>query len=177
MLYVLLQRKTQKTYMRMWNAIAGLVPTIQPRILMMDFETAASNAAGHIFGEQLEVKYCLFFPALVSKCSTELTFSFFNASNIQKEYSSYTYGNCIELLILSFQVKYCFFHLCQSLWRHVQMNPAVLKAYLASAESTVRLYVKMLCALAYLPPDAVRGGFDDLRQSADFPQQLNDIYK
>jgi hypothetical protein len=59
----------------------------------------------------------------------------------------------------------------------VQKKQTVLRAYLASTEGPVRLYVKMLCALAYLPPGEVRDGFLELRASAEFPQELHDLYK
>ncbi|XP_054257643.1 uncharacterized protein LOC128982729, partial [Macrosteles quadrilineatus] len=68
------------------------------------------------------------------------------------------------------QVKGCFFHLCQSTWRHIQGN-GIVKLY--KSRPDIKLHCGMLDALAFLPVADVPAGMLFLWASA--PVELADI--
>lgn len=61
----------------------------------------------------------------------------------------------------------CYFHFGQSLWRKIQEN-GLQQLYVQ--EENVRMALKMLLALAFLPVDEVSDAFDEL--VADYPPEL-----
>ncbi|XP_054258398.1 uncharacterized protein LOC128983212 [Macrosteles quadrilineatus] len=63
------------------------------------------------------------------------------------------------------EVKGCFFHLCQSTWRHVQQH-GLTKKY--KENDDVKLYCGMIDALAFLPPKDVIEGMAFLWGSSPF---------
>lgn len=72
----------------------------------------------------------------------------------------------------------CFFHLGQSLWRHVQ-NAGLYNSYVTNDD--IRTQVKSLLALAFLPVDEVPAAFDELTENfaAELQQVSNyfeDVY-
>lgn len=62
-------------------------------------------------------------------------------------------------------VKGCFYHLCQSTWRHIQ-EKGLTQMY--KENENVKLYCGMTDALAFLPTDDVRQGMEMLWESAPF---------
>ena len=58
-LFVLLTKKTDDVYMRMWEVIQQLCPGAQPTHMLMDFERAAINSFSH-FWPHTTVKSCFF---------------------------------------------------------------------------------------------------------------------
>ena len=74
------------------------------------------------------------------------------------------------------QVQGCFFHLSQSIWRKIQ-DLGLRQAYIRNQR--VRVYCKMLAALAFMEPDEVIQGFDSLdeeREDHDL-DQLSPLYE
>ena len=67
----------------------------------------------------------------------------------------------------------CFFHLGQSVWRKVQ-NLGLREAYLGSEE--LRTSIKMMTAVAFLPPDEVVAGFEALQASPHYVEAAAPIY-
>ena len=65
------------------------------------------------------------------------------------------------------QIYGCYFHLGQSRWRKIQENGLQL---LYMQNENVRMALKMLLALAFLPVDEVSDAFDEL--VADFPPEI-----
>ena len=57
------------------------------------------------------------------------------------------------------EVKGCFFHLCSNIWKHVQ-NLGLAQRY--NHEEEFALHLKMISALAFLPPEDVIDGFEEL---------------
>lgn len=64
----------------------------------------------------------------------------------------------------------CFFHIGQSLWRHVQ-NSGLRELYIQNEET--RTKIKSLLSLAFLPPAEVTTAFEDLIET--FPENLTPI--
>ena len=63
--------------------------------------------------------------------------------------------NAIQAILANANVKGCFFHLCSNAWKHVQ-NVGLQVRYVEQPEFALQL--RMLTALAFLPPqDVVRG--------------------
>ena len=63
--------------------------------------------------------------------------------------------NAIEAVFANANVKGCFFHICSNVWKHVQ-NAGLQIRYAEEPGSALQL--RMLTALAFLPPqDVVRG--------------------
>lgn len=67
----------------------------------------------------------------------------------------------------------CFFHLGQSIYRKVQSEQLT---NLYKDDEKFRTFVKMMSALAFLPPGHVVGGFVALQDHADYTQNLDPIY-
>lgn len=67
------------------------------------------------------------------------------------------------------QVKCCFFHLGQSVYRRVQAE-GFQEAYNNAADRTLKTYTHMILALAYVPLNDVRRVFNLLRE--DCPEDL-----
>ncbi|XP_076808608.1 uncharacterized protein LOC143451766 [Clavelina lepadiformis] len=61
----------------------------------------------------------------------------------------------------------CYFHLGQSLWRKIQEN-GLQRLYVQ--DDNIRMALKMLLALAFLPVDEVSDAFDEL--VADYPAEV-----
>ena len=57
------------------------------------------------------------------------------------------------------EAKGCFFHLCSNIWKHVQ-NLGLAQRYNHEEEFT--LHLRMISALAFLPPEDVIDGFEEL---------------
>ena len=57
------------------------------------------------------------------------------------------------------EAKGCFYHLCSSVWKHIQ-DLGLVVHYLADAQFAILL--RMIAATAFLPPADVIQGFDDL---------------
>lgn len=57
--YILLQTKNEATYLQMFQIVKGLVPSMAPQKILLDFEKACMNAAGQTFPEA-EIKGCYF---------------------------------------------------------------------------------------------------------------------
>lgn len=74
------------------------------------------------------------------------------------------------------EVRGCFFHLCQSIWRKIQ--DLGLRVTYTDDENT-RLYCRMLAALAFLTPDAIPGHFEKLQDDLgerDLDARLGELY-
>ena len=67
--------------------------------------------------------------------------------------------NAIQAINNQVDVKGCFYHLSSNIWKHIQ-NLGLQQRYNDDQEFAVNL--RMLCALAFLPPAHVIQGFDDL---------------
>jgi hypothetical protein len=120
LIYALLQDKREVTYIRVFEKITELKPTLNPESIMADFEKACHNAVTHVF------------PAA--------------------------------------QLVGCLFHLGQCLWRKVQ------EVHLTAAyrdDDRLRLYVKMLLALSFVPSADVPAAFDTLVENS--PNEMNDL--
>ena len=66
----------------------------------------------------------------------------------------------------------CFFHLGQSLWRKV-VAEGLQDSY--NNNETIRKNVKMLMALAFVPPGDVADAFMQITQGENFPDVLNPV--
>jgi len=62
----------------------------------------------------------------------------------------------------------CFFHFSQCVWKHTQQHPSIAEEY--RADPDFALNMKMLAALAFLPPATVVNGYDTLVESAFFEE-------
>jgi len=60
----------------------------------------------------------------------------------------------------------CLFHLCQSVWRKVQ-NVGLKPRY--EQDHEFARYIRMIPALAFVPPASVIEAFEDLVENNDFP--------
>ena len=69
-------------------------------------------------------------------------------------------------------VKCCFFHLCQSVYRHV-VNEGLQTQYNDSDDRRIKVGSHMLCALAFVPTDEVENYFKLLRD--ELPEELEPI--
>lgn len=67
----------------------------------------------------------------------------------------------------------CFFHLGQAVWRNVQ-DKGLRQRYIEDEQ--IRLYVKFLCALAFVPSESVPESFDTIQESEEFPDELEELY-
>ena len=64
----------------------------------------------------------------------------------------------------------CFFHLCQSIYRHIQGNG--LQSIYAT-DATFAQYMRCLAALAFVPPEHVYDHFQSLKKMEFFQTKLN----
>ena len=71
--------------------------------------------------------------------------------------------NALTKLSENNQIQFCFFHLGQNLWRHVQSTG---KASDYTNNLQFREHVRMLLCTAFLPVDDVALGFEKLQESA-----------
>jgi len=62
----------------------------------------------------------------------------------------------------------CFFHFSQCVWKHIQQHPSIAEEYRANPDFALNM--KMLAALAFLPPATVANGYDTLVESAFFEE-------
>lgn len=62
--------------------------------------------------------------------------------------------------------KGCFFHFAQCLWRKVQQHHLIAQLYQSSAEASVQ--IRMLLALAFVPPEDVVGRYESVTGSLFF---------
>ena len=67
--------------------------------------------------------------------------------------------NALHNLNQQLEIKFCFYHLCSNVWKHIQ-NLGMQVRY--DQDQEFALHLKMICALAFFPPDDVINGFDDL---------------
>ena len=67
--------------------------------------------------------------------------------------------NAIRNANQDIEVKGCFFHLCSNVWKRIQ-HLGLQQRY--NDDQEFSLHLRMLCALAFLPPDDVVQGFEDL---------------
>lgn len=70
----------------------------------------------------------------------------------------------------------CFFHLSQAVWRKVQ-NLGLTNLYINDPEA--RTYCKLLCALAFIPPNDVTHSFEELEdrlEAMPFANELQPLY-
>ena len=58
--YVLMQNKTQQSYIRVLQQIRQLDVTMQPSSVMCDFEKSFQNAVSLVFGDDVQIVGCLF---------------------------------------------------------------------------------------------------------------------
>lgn len=70
------------------------------------------------------------------------------------------------------QVRGCFFHLNQSVYRQVQKN-GLKKLY--EDNEMVAIQIKMLCALAYLPEELVVEAFEMFMDEVNIPDEIQQI--
>lgn len=74
------------------------------------------------------------------------------------------------------EVRGCFFHLCQSIWRKIQ--DLGLRVTYTDDEDT-RLYCRMLGSLAFLSPEKITGHFEKLQEDMserDMDPRLGELY-
>ncbi|KAL8621140.1 hypothetical protein ACOMHN_004811 [Nucella lapillus] len=74
------------------------------------------------------------------------------------------------------EVRGCFFHLCQSIWRKTQ--DLGLRVTYTDDEDT-RLYCRMLASLAFLSPEKITGHFEKLQEDMserDMDPRLGELY-
>ena len=64
--------------------------------------------------------------------------------------------NSIRHLLPGSQVSGCFFHLCSNLWKHIQSG-GMQEQYIADQQFA--LYLRMVAALAFVPPQDVENSF------------------
>lgn len=67
--------------------------------------------------------------------------------------------NALHNVNQQLEIKGCFYHLCSNVWKHIQ-NLGMQVRYTQDQEFA--LHLRMICALAFLPPNDVINGFDDL---------------
>ena len=61
-----------------------------------------------------------------------------------------------------------FFHFSQCIWKHIQQHPSICEEYRDDADFA--LHLKMLAALAFVPPSKVPEGYDNLMASKFFEE-------
>ena len=84
-------------------------------------------------------------------------------------------SNAIEKACPSTDLSYCFFHLCQSMWRNVQ-NKGLATEY--SENQEFRMLVKSICALAFVPVKDVVHLFEQLTLNVDEShQKITDYFE
>lgn len=66
----------------------------------------------------------------------------------------------------------CFFHLCQSVWRHVQ-NVGLQKRYVSDAQFA--LGIRSLLALAFVPPEDIPSKFEELCATKFWSEDNGDV--
>ena len=66
------------------------------------------------------------------------------------------------------QQRGCFFHFSQSVWRHIQQDSVLLHEYREKPDFALQM--KMLAALAFLPPEKVPTSYDKLVGSSFFEE-------
>ena len=66
-------------------------------------------------------------------------------------------------------VKTCFFHLCQNVFRRVQMEGLQGK-YNDEDDDSIQMALRMMCALAFIPSTDVPAYFDEIAN--DFPEEF-----
>ncbi|XP_025406892.1 uncharacterized protein LOC112680884 [Sipha flava] len=79
--------------------------------------------------------------------------------------------NTVKKVFPQTEINGCFFHFCQSIWRHIQNTGFAVKYH---ENSDFALNIKMLNALAYVPPESVITAFEDLLQT-DFYKEHETI--
>lgn len=92
-----------------------------------------------------------------------------NPLSIMADYEKASQNACVHVFP-AVKVVGCLFHLGQSLWRKVQ------EVHLADEytnDADIRIHVKMILALSFVPPTDVASAFEDLVD--DCPQQLQPI--
>ena len=67
--------------------------------------------------------------------------------------------NAIRTQIPLIQVYGCFFHLCSNIWKHIQ-DSGLQGRYIAEVDFA--LHLRMIGALAFVPPNDVVASFDEL---------------
>jgi len=93
-----------------------------------------------------------------------------NPTSIMLDYEQATI-NAVKKVLPQTEINGCFFHFCQSIWRHIQ-NTGLSVKYRENSEFA--LNIKMLNALAYVPPESVITAFEDLLQT-DFYKEHETI--
>ncbi|XP_022169656.1 uncharacterized protein LOC111033288 [Myzus persicae] len=77
--------------------------------------------------------------------------------------------NAAKCIFPSVDIKGCFFHLCQSIWRHIQSSGLQSKY---SNDSDFALNLRKLAALAYIPENDVVSAFETLVESQFYQQEM-----
>lgn len=67
--------------------------------------------------------------------------------------------NTIQNYFQNVEVKRCFYHFCSNVWKHIQQI-GFRQRY--NEDQGFVLYLRMLCALAFLLPNDIVQGFEDL---------------
>ena len=62
----------------------------------------------------------------------------------------------------------CFFHFSQAVWKHIQQYSLIAEQYRETPDFA--MHMKMLAALAFVPPEAVGASYDALLESAFFDE-------
>lgn len=77
--------------------------------------------------------------------------------------------NAVKKTIGDDRIRLCFFHLCQSVYRHIQ-SEGLQALYNDPDDRSIKTACHMLCALAFVPPDDVIKHFETLEE--DIPDQV-----
>lgn len=120
LVYVLLKNKLEDNYVRVFEILRELKPTLNPQSVLSDYEKGIQNAVARVF--------------------------------------------------INTEIVGCLFHLGQSLWRKVQ-DLQLAQNYINS--ENIRVNIKMLLALSFVPPRNVVSAFEDLVEIC--PDELNEL--
>jgi len=81
--------------------------------------------------------------------------------------------NAYESVYPSAHMKACLFHMSQALYRKIQQFPAINRQY--KSDATYARNIRMIPALAFLPPQDVEYGFETLEHSDFFEKNAEDL--
>lgn len=154
----------------------GIVRKI-PRNAAVDAVDAESVAVPFIYAllsSKQEIQYTSVLRAIVTvareynieNCRPEIIMTDFELAII----------NASRAVFPSASVSCCFFHLGQSIYRRIQ-NEGLQQAYNDAMNRNIKIYARMLLALAFVPVTYVQATFRMLRDAAETPVELEPVFE
>ena len=116
------------------------------------------------------IQYAAVLRAILKSCK-EYKISHCRPEKIMTDFEKAIINAC-EQIFPGVQITCCFFHLGQSVYRHVQAS-GLQVAYNNPKDRTIKIYVHMMLSLAFVPVKDVRRVFSQLKDDA--PEELEDV--